>query len=105
VVRRDQEDDEPNPKNGIERHIQTIVTSITLALLLWTGMTLVDLRDRLARMEEKNVNLQSLILNFTGDRFTGSDWKREKEVIEERFQRLERDMERRHTETPLNGRR
>jgi TolA-binding protein len=80
-------------KGGIERHIQTLVTSITLALLMWTGLTLVDLRDRLARMEEKIISLNADLTRAQADRFTMTDWKREKENLEERFRRLEREDE------------
>jgi len=91
-------------KPGLERHIQTLVTSVTLALLMWTGVTLVDLRDRLARMEEKIITLNSEIQRAQSDRFTMSDWRREKEFLDERFRRLEEDTKFFHREDRPNGR-
>lgn len=92
------EDIQDRPKAGIERHIQTLVTSITLALLLWTGVTLVDLRDRLARIEEKQITMNLEVSRAQTDRFTMSDWKREKEILDDRFRRMERDSEYYHRE-------
>jgi hypothetical protein len=86
-------DEQADRRPGIERHIQTIVTSITLALLMWTGMTLVDLRDRLARMEEKMISQAAEVQAAKAEKFTHNDWKREKEILAEQFKRLERDHE------------
>jgi hypothetical protein len=102
MVRHDMEHRENDDRNkiGVERHVQTIVTSITLALLMWTGMTLVDSRDRLARLEEKLISLAVNVQDGKLDKFSESDWKREKEIIDERFRRLERDIELKHREEP-----
>lgn len=81
------------PIAGFERHVQTIVTSITLALLLWVGQSLVDLRDRLTRFEERVVNLQAQVQQGTDDRFRGTDWRREKERIDERFLEMGRRLD------------
>lgn len=40
---------------GFERHGQTIIGAVLLALLLWAGMTLLDVRDRLGRIETRQV--------------------------------------------------
>ncbi len=97
-------EDQATPlKGGLERHVQTLVTSVTLALLMWTGVTLVDLRDRLARMEEKIITLNAEIQRAQTDRFTMSDWRREKEVLEDRFSRLEKESDFYHR-NPLNRR-
>ena len=42
-------------KSGIERHTQTILSSVVLALLLWTGATLLDIQNRVVRIESYNV--------------------------------------------------
>lgn len=40
---------------GFEKHGQTIIGAVLLALLLWAGMTLLDVRDRLGRIETRQV--------------------------------------------------
>lgn len=39
-----------------ERHAQTLVGVVASALMLWTGNTLLDVRDRLARIEVHQLN-------------------------------------------------
>ena len=39
-----------------ERHAQTLVGVVASALLLWTGNTLLDVRDRLSRIEVHQLN-------------------------------------------------
>jgi hypothetical protein len=48
--------DEREPRSGFERHAQTIIGGILLALLLWTGSSLIDVRDRLGRIEVYQIN-------------------------------------------------
>jgi hypothetical protein len=38
--------------NGFERHVQTVLATVIVAILLWSGATLLDVRDRLIRLEE-----------------------------------------------------
>lgn len=42
-------------KSAIERHAQTIISAVALALLLWFGATLVDVQNRVVRIEAYNV--------------------------------------------------
>lgn len=49
-------DDRRDRRSVFERHAQTIVGSVLLALLLWSGNTLLDVRDRLGRIEVLQVN-------------------------------------------------
>jgi hypothetical protein len=43
--------DEEHATSGFERHAQTIISAVVLALLAWTGTTLLDVRERLTRIE------------------------------------------------------
>lgn len=61
----------------IERHIQTIVTAVLLAVLLWTGNTLLDVREKLARIEQRQVS-------------DSDQWLRVWRAIEDSNQRLRR---------------
>ena len=43
--------DEEHATSGFERHAQTTISAVVLALLAWTGTTLLDVRERLTRIE------------------------------------------------------
>lgn len=87
--------EEAIPRSSIiERHTQTIIVAILLALLLWTGATLLTIRDDVITMKVQVAQLQSEIRNAGDDRFRGSDWRREREIIEARFNRIELLLER-----------
>ena len=92
------EDNDVGQRRLLERHVQTIIVSATIALLGWVLLTTLDIRDKLSRFEERLLNLQTQVNVSTDDRFRASEWRREKEVIEERFNRIERLIE--HTHTP-----
>lgn len=40
----------PVQSSALERHIQTIITSVALVLLVWAGSSLVDMRVQLANI-------------------------------------------------------
>ena len=48
--------EEPKPSSIFERHAQTVIGAILLAILLWTGNALIDVRDRLGRIEVYQMN-------------------------------------------------
>lgn len=89
----------------IERHIQTVVQAALLAVLLWIGGTVVDVRDRMNRMEEKFNNLSVQVedqKNATNrnmdDRWRGADHRAYAASVEKKFSDIEREhdkMERR----------
>ena len=90
---------------SVERHIQTVVQAGLLAVLLWIGGTVVDVRDRINRMEEKMVSLgmqveeqKSTAARNMDDRWRGSDHRAYAAAIEKKFADMEREhdkMERR----------
>lgn len=41
----------------MEKHLQSILSALTLAGILWMGNTLLDVKDRMARLEEKVIAL------------------------------------------------
>jgi outer membrane murein-binding lipoprotein Lpp len=45
----------PEGKSALERHAQTVIGAMVLALLLWAGSTLLDVRDRVVRIETQSV--------------------------------------------------
>jgi len=88
-----EEQDRREDKHWFERHAQTAAISICLALLFWGASTLVDIRDRISRFEERLVNLQAQVNQGVDDRFRGQDWRREKERLDERFATLLRRVD------------
>jgi hypothetical protein len=97
-------EEETAPRSSIiERHTQTIIVAILLALLLWAGATLLTIRDDVIAMKVQVAQMQSDLRNAGDDRFRGTDWRREREIIEQRFGRIEALLER-HVEA-ANGRR
>jgi hypothetical protein len=81
-------------KHFLERHIQTVAISVSLALLFWGASTLVDIRDRISRFEERLASITAQVQQGTDDRFRGSDWRREKERLDERHNQLQLRLER-----------
>lgn len=80
-------------RSGIERHIQSVLAAAAIALLVWSGNTLVELRDRLTKFEERLVSLQAQVNVGTDDRFRRSDWVIQKERLDERFIALRSKVE------------
>lgn len=54
----------PPERSALERHVQTILGSLILALMLGVGSLLLDLRDRMARAEEKALHQSQLMLSM-----------------------------------------
>lgn len=48
-------DERTGPAGGIERHAQTVIAMLLLALLSWAGVTLLDVRERLTRIETRQL--------------------------------------------------
>jgi hypothetical protein len=89
-------DDNNGNRSLLERHVQTIIVSATIALLGWVLLTTLEIRDRLSRFEERLLNLQTQVNTGVDDRFRSSEWRREKQIIDERFDRLEKMIDRTH---------
>ena len=52
----------------LERHLQTGIQVILVALLIWSGQAIIELKDKMARVEEKLTSLQA----STADRYPKS---------------------------------
>ena len=76
---------EENGRSVIERHIQTILVAGTMAILSWVLLSVLDIRDRITKFEERLVGVQAQVNQGTDDRFRGSDWRIQKERLDERF--------------------
>lgn len=87
------------PRSGLEQHIQTVITVVVGALLLWTGSTLVDIKQEVTTLKVQVVMMQSQLQAGVDDRFRGSDWRREKEIIDDKFRRIESELDKHRTNT------
>lgn len=85
--------DQGDRRTVLERHIQTILVAGTMALLSWVLLSVLDIRERLTKFEERIATMQAQINTGTDDRFRKSDWLREKERLDERFHALRAQVE------------
>ena len=77
----------------LERLLQTIIVAVTLGALGWTGTTLWNMREELARMGERLAGVQAALADGAADRFRSTDWARERSRLDERHIDLERRVE------------
>jgi hypothetical protein len=87
-----EENEERGRGSATERHVQTVVVGILLALLLWNGNTLIDLKTDVATLKVTVGGLDGALRVSGEDRFRASDWRREREILEQRFQRNEAEV-------------
>lgn len=97
------DDEQSNRGTIIERHAQTIIVAILLALLLWAGATLLTIRDDVTTLKVQVAQMEGQLRNAGDDRFRGSDWRREREIIEARFNRIEAILEKHAEATRLHN--
>ena len=76
-----------------EQHAQSITAAITLAVLVGAGALLLSMRDDISSMKTQ-LQFMTEKLNSAGDdRFRGSDWRREKQSLDERHLQLRSDVQ------------
>lgn len=104
-------------QRGIERHIQTIIVGISLALLAWVGLTLTQNVETMARVDEKvknmEINLNELkreVKVATKDRYTWKDAQADQralnyqlEALDTRITKIEAKCERCLTKQQRSG--
>jgi hypothetical protein len=85
---------------ALARHIQTMVQAALLAVLLWIGGTVVDVKDRVNRIEERAIALSSLVEDMrienkrtTDDRWRGADHREYARQVETKFLAIEKMIE------------
>ena len=79
-------------RSVFERHLQTILVAGTMAILSWVLLSVLDIRDRLTKFEERLSTLHAQVNTGTDDRFRGSDWRVQKERLDERFNTLKHEV-------------
>jgi hypothetical protein len=92
--------DTPPKATLFEQHAQTILTSVILAAVIGAGALLVNLQNDVQVMKTQLSFVNDQLKQGVDDRFRGSDWRREKERLDERhlqlLQRIDR-LEEAHT--------
>ena len=77
-----------------EQHAQTILTAIILAAIVGSGGLLMGLHNDVQVMKAQLNYVNEQLKSGVDDRFRGSDWRREKERLDERFINLMNRVER-----------
>ncbi len=60
-------------KAGFEQHLQTVLTTVIIAAILWTGNKIVDYQSRLIRVEEQLLAMNKKLDIITSMRATIDD--------------------------------
>ena len=72
-------------KTDVEKHVQTVIVAVLLALLLWAGNSLLEIKSDVTTLKVQVATLTSEVRSGTDDRFRGTDWRREKQLLDDRF--------------------
>ena len=89
-----------NQFSAIEKHIQTGIQVLIIALLAWFGIKTLHTSDAVIRLEEQVKSIKATIDTATHDRFTRSDAEAMKSIFNYRIQALERRIT---NLEPVNG--
>lgn len=76
-----------------ERHLQTGIQFVLIALILWSGQTTLDLKDKIARLEEQFRGLQKDFSAASTDKYSATQATRDMEALASRMTNLERAIE------------
>lgn len=77
-------------KSAIERHFQSGILTILVALVAWGGKTLIEVNTRTAVIEVALKNLESSV----GDRYTGAEARLVNAEVLRRIERNEARLDR-----------
>lgn len=81
------------PTSVLERHLQTGIQVILVALIIWFGQSTLDVKDKVARLEEQIRSIQKDITTASADRYTGTQATRDFESLNRRLSLIERQQE------------
>jgi hypothetical protein len=84
--------EEPPPR-GFERHAQTVVQGVILVLVVWVGFSMVDMRERVVRLEERVGDLKTQIASGSDRRYLSTDAARDLELRDQRMNAIERRVD------------
>lgn len=73
--------------------MQTIIQVVLVALILWSGQSTLEIKDKVARLEEQIRALSKEVANSATDRYTGAQAARDNETLHRRLSAVEKDQE------------
>jgi hypothetical protein len=91
---------QPRERSAFERHAQTVIGGVGLAVVIWVGATLLDLsREQVRTSEQMSQVRQALNIvqdqlgRLHGERYLQSDARRDFEVTNNRMRAIEDRLE------------
>ena len=81
-----------NGQSALERHFQTGIQVLIISILLWFGDQTMDTAKSVIRLEEQISAIRRDLSVATSDRFTGADAAAMKDIINFKFETLERRL-------------
>lgn len=76
-----------------ERHLQTGIQVVLVALIIWFGQSTLDVKDKVARLEEQIRSVQRDLSSANADRYTSQQASRDFESLTGRITTLERSVD------------
>lgn len=83
--------------NKWEHHFGAVTQAVVVALLIWTGTSLIGLREQVAVMEVKVTSLQAAVSTDKADGYRASDAARDFATMHMEFDRLDKRVEKLET--------
>lgn len=77
-------------QTGLERHVQTVIQFVLVALLLWSGQSTLDIKDKVARLEEQFRAMSKDVNTVASDRYTASQAMRDLENVDKKIANIEK---------------
>jgi hypothetical protein len=74
-------EDEKMVSSGFERHIQTVIQIVLVALIIWAGQQLVNTSNRVVSLEVKVGALETHIRSATSDLYTERQAQRDQAIL------------------------
>jgi site-specific recombinase len=96
-----------NGRTALERHLQTILSSIITIGIVWVASSMLDISreqirttEQLGQMKSLYQALQQQISQMASERYTSNEARKDLAAIEARLQRLEDKLEGVHARKP-----
>ncbi len=101
---------DPDHRNSMARNIQTVITGLVLAAVVWVGQTVSDSRVEIAYLRERIDQFSRRMDELAADRYRAAEAQRDFALrdqllqrLEQRVSRLEENLE--HHNRPEGGKR
>ena len=81
----------------MERHIQTGIQIVLVALLIWFGQSIIELKDKMARVETQLLSIQTAQAASVADRYPRTQASIEIGQLRREIDSLEQEARKEHT--------